>query len=53
MKIKVVMRIIRSSPGKQAVIINLYTPNTQEVSWLKKKQEGQNNIKWITSLSQI
>ena len=32
-------RIIRYIPGKTAVIINLYAPNTQEVAWLNKRQE--------------
>jgi superfamily II DNA or RNA helicase len=46
-------RIVRRQEGKQAYIINLYTPNTQEVNWLKKKQLGVSNIKWIKSINEI
>ena len=45
-------RIIRYVPGKTAVIINLYAPNTQEVSWLNKRQEGQ-NVVWAESIEEI
>jgi len=45
-------RIIRYVPGKTAVIINLYAPNTQEVSWLNKRQEGQ-NVVWADSIEEI
>ena len=45
-------RIIRYVPGKTAVIINLYAPNTQEVSWLNKRQEGQ-IVKWVDSIDEI
>lgn len=46
-------RVIRPMIDKQAKIFNLYTPNTQEVNWLKKKQEGQQNIIWIKSVKDI
>jgi len=45
-------RIIRYVPGKTAVIINLYAPNTQEVSWLNKRQEGQ-TVKWVDTIDEI
>ena len=45
-------RIIRYMPGKTAIIINLYAPNTQEVSWLNKRQEGQ-NVMWAESIDEI
>jgi len=45
-------RIIRYVPGKTAIIINLYAPNTQEVSWLNKRQEGQ-IVKWVDSVEEI
>ena len=45
-------RIIRYVPGKTAIIINLYAPNTQEVSWLNKRQEGQ-IVEWVDSIDEI
>jgi len=45
-------RIIRYVPGKTAMIINLYAPDTQEVSWLNKRQEGQ-SVKWVDSVEEI
>jgi superfamily II DNA or RNA helicase len=45
-------RLIRSFGNKQAKIVNLYTPNTQEVSWLKNKQKGS-NPKFINLISEI
>jgi superfamily II DNA or RNA helicase len=45
-------RIIRYVPGKTAIIINLYAPDTQEVSWLNKRQEGQ-NVVWAESIEEI
>lgn len=45
-------RIIRYVPGKTAIIINLYAPNTQEVSWLNKRQEGQ-TVTWVDNIDEI
>jgi superfamily II DNA or RNA helicase len=45
-------RIIRYVPGKVALIINLYSPNTQEVSWLNKRQDGH-SVKWVDSIKEI
>ena len=33
-------RIVRYQPDKKALIINLYTPNTQEEKWMNKRLEG-------------
>ena len=48
------MSVICGPPGsgKTAIIINLYAPNTQEVSWLNKRQEGQ-NVVWAESIEEI
>ena len=47
-------RLLRLNGDKQAKIINLYTPDTQEKSWLDKKQYGNShNIKWITTIDEI
>jgi superfamily II DNA or RNA helicase len=35
-------RTVRKTPDKKAIFCNLYTPGTQEESWLKKKLDGQN-----------
>lgn len=45
-------RIIRYVPGKKALIINLYSPDTQEVAWLTNRQEGQEVI-WVESVEEI
>lgn len=46
-------RILRISGDKQAKFINLFTPDSQEVNWLKKSQEGLSNIKFIKNISEI
>jgi superfamily II DNA or RNA helicase len=33
-------RTVRKVPGKEAYFVNLYTPNTQEEVWLKKRLKG-------------
>ena len=35
-------RVVRKTPDKEAIIINLYTPNSQEEVWMKKRLEGIN-----------
>ena len=45
-------RIIRYVPGKEAIIINLYAPDTQEVAWLTNRQEGQEVI-WVENVNEI
>lgn len=46
-------RINVLNKDKTAIIVNLYIINSQEEKWLKKKQEGVNNIKWITDINNI
>lgn len=51
-------RLVRKKADKQAIIINLYTPHgntykSQEVSWLNKRQENQQNIHWVSNLNEI
>lgn len=51
-------RILRVQPDKQAIIVNLYTPDyedikSQEVKWLINRQKGLNNINWINSIDEI
>ena len=33
-------RVVRMQPDKKAVIINLYTPDTQDAVWLRKRLDG-------------
>ena len=33
-------RVVRMQKGKQAVIVNLYTPDTQDAVWTKKRLDG-------------
>ena len=33
-------RVVRMQVGKQAVIVNLYTPDTQDAVWTKKRLDG-------------
>lgn len=33
-------RVVRMQQGKQAVIVNLYTPDTQDAVWTKKRLDG-------------
>jgi len=47
-------RVIRKEPGKQARIINLYVPDTQEVNWLKTRlQKVEGRVNWINNLTEI
>lgn len=41
-------RVIRMVPDKKAIIINLYTPNSQEEVWMKKRLEGISKERIIT-----
>jgi superfamily II DNA or RNA helicase len=43
-------RVVRHIPGKHAVFINLYTPDTQEVKWMEKRMKNINasNIRNVT-----
>jgi hypothetical protein len=40
-------RVVRKQPDKEAIIINLYTPGTQEEVWMKKRLEGINKDRII------
>ena len=33
-------RVVRHVPGKEAIFVNLYSPNTQEEKWLEKRMRG-------------
>lgn len=46
-------RAIRYVEGKEAIIINLYYIETQDESWLKRRQKSETNIEWIESINQI
>ena len=35
-------RVVRKTPDKEAIIINLYTPDSQEEVWMNKRLEGIN-----------
>jgi superfamily II DNA or RNA helicase len=43
-------RVVRHVPGKRAIFVNLYTPETQEVKWMEKRMSGINpdHIKYVT-----
>jgi superfamily II DNA or RNA helicase len=45
-------RIVRAVEGKNAVIINLFSPNTQEVKWLEKRTEGM-DCEWLSSIEEF
>lgn len=46
-------RSLRFKPGKVAKIINVYIKDTQDETWLKSRQKGDNNIRWITDINEI
>ncbi len=47
-------RTIRNLPGKHAIIINLYIPNTQSEVWLKNAlKDFKSNVFYIRSLDEI
>jgi len=43
-------RVVRFQEGKNAIIINLYTPGTQEEKWMVKRTESinQNYVNYVT-----
>lgn len=45
-------RIIRAQEGKQAIIINLYTPGTQELYWLKNRDKGIKSH-WVANVDEF
>jgi superfamily II DNA or RNA helicase len=46
-------RTLRFVPNKTARIINLYIKDTQDEYWLKKRQKGDTNIRWVESIDEI
>lgn len=46
-------RALRFVEGKTAKIINLYIKNTQDETWLKRRQKGETNIRWIENIDEI
>lgn len=46
-------RILRFVKGKTAYFIELYVPQTQDESWLKKSLVGQKNVLWLKDISQV
>lgn len=40
-------RVVRQQPDKEAIIINLYTPGSQEEVWMKKRLDGINKDRVI------
>lgn len=46
-------RALRFVEGKVARIINLYFVDTQDEAWLKRRQKGETNIRWIKSIDEI
>lgn len=51
-------RLLRVQDDKQAIVVNLYTPDyeevkSQEVKWLIKRQQNLSNINWINSIDEI
>jgi superfamily II DNA or RNA helicase len=47
-------RIIRyTNPEKRAIFVNLYCEDTVEVGWLKSRQKGFNQIRWVSNIESI
>ena len=46
-------RALRFVEGKVAKIVNLYIKGTQEETWLKRRQKGETNIRWIEDINDI
>lgn len=46
-------RSLRFIEGKTAKIINLYIMNTQDESWLKRRQKGDPGIRWIKKIEEL
>jgi superfamily II DNA or RNA helicase len=46
-------RALRFVEGKTAKIINLYIKGTQDETWLKRRQKGETNIRWIENIDEI
>jgi len=46
-------RSLRFVKNKTAKILNIYIKNTQDETWLRKRQKGDTNIRWISDINQI
>lgn len=46
-------RAVRFKEGKKAIMINLYIKDSNEISWLKKRQQKLSTVRWINDLSEI
>lgn len=46
-------RVIRYVEGKQAIIVQLYILDSQDESWLERRQEDGANVQWIYDVDQI
>jgi len=46
-------RVIRYVEGKQAILIQLYILESQDETWLEKRQEDGANVQWIYDIDQI
>lgn len=46
-------RALRFIPNKTAKIINIYIKNTQDESWLTRRQKGDTNIRWVDNVTDI
>lgn len=47
-------RSLRASPGKTAIIINMYVNGTKDENWLKARQfANEINVIWVNSVGQI
>jgi superfamily II DNA or RNA helicase len=42
-------RTVRAKKGKKAVIINLYSKNTQEIKWLEERQKDDKHVTYLKS----
>lgn len=47
------VRISYNNIDKVAMIVNLYMVDTKEEDWLKSKQIGTRNIRWINSVDEV
>jgi len=46
-------RVIRYVEGKQAIIVQLYILDSQDETWLERRQGDNPNVKWIYDIDQI
>ena len=46
-------RTVRAKEGKKAIIINLYSENTQEMRWLEERQKEDKNVTYLKSPEEL